>query len=625
MNDFDNMTMLEAALTYAKMGYAVFPLREFTKKPDSKFVPHGCLDATKNEELIRKWWSQHPNDNIAIATGDISMGLLPIDSDMKHGKNGEAIIRNWEREYNIKLPDTVTCITPTGGYHYWYYDDNVSEYKTKSDVYEGVDIRANGGYVLVPPSVLPEGKYIWDVCGTLGEVPIPRNSETVREFIKPAKRFKPEKNDDNSKADDKKMPERFPEGERTQNLISLIGFLKDKGLTDDAIKACITVENAKRCDPPLTDTELKQEIFPALSRDWIPGHPYTNIKYMMLPEPIQLNYIWGNPPMLAPELINGVLRQGHKLILSAPSKAGKSFALIQLAMAITEGMNWFGCKCRKGRVLYINMEIDPESFFNRIKKVYDAYGLTEDVHVEDFAVWNLRGNQMTLSQLAPLIIEKAGHDYNAVIIDPLYKVMEGDENSNSDVGRMVGHFDRIAKETGASVIYAHHFAKGSGGDRNTIDRGAGAGTFARDPDAILTMTQLDMSDEVNEIHTAWRMEFVLREFPNKKPVNVWYEFPIHRIDKTLDCAVVETSASRNAKAKAIKSAETKKRQIENVRNAVTQIINEDGKFLLSDFKKAYEEYEILSSRTIKRRLEEAGYEAEKPVKNGFPAYWKTAI
>ena len=222
-------------------------------------------------------------------------------------------------------------------------------------------------------------------------------------------------------------------------------------------------------------------------------------------------------------LIDGVLRQGHKMIVSAPSKAGKSFALMRLAIGIAEGMKWFGSECRQGKVLFVNMEIDGASCYNRFRAIYKAMGMNFDIHAENLTIWNLRGFSMPLSDLTPHIIREAGKDYAAIVIDPLYKVMDGDENSNSDIGRMVGHFDRIARETGASVIYAHHFAKGTGGDRDTIDRGACAGTFSRDPDAILTMTQLEMEDEVNEVHTAWRMEYVLREFPNKKPVSFWWE------------------------------------------------------------------------------------------------------
>lgn len=266
------------------------------------------------------------------------------------------------------------------------------------------------------------------------------------------------------------------------------------------------------------------------------------------------------------------------------------------------------------------MEIDDPSCYNRFRSIYNAMGMNVDINVSNLTVWGLRGFSMPLSQLAPLIIERS-KGYDAVIIDPLYKVMDGDENSNSDIGRMVGQFDRIARETGASVIYAHHFAKGTGGDRDTIDRGAGAGTFSRDPDAILTMTQLEMPDEVNEVHTAWRMEYVLREFPNHKPVSFWWEYPLHRIDPKLDIEAVETSATKAAKQKQ-KAKEAKlSEQRDRVREAANESMNSEGRFLVADFIKNYK-WRELPPTTAKRWLEDAGYISDPPEKNGLPAFWR---
>lgn len=82
-----------------------------------------------------------------------------------------------------------------------------------------------------------------------------------------------------------------------------------------------------------------------------------------------------NPPILPEELIQGILRRGHKMLISGSSKAGKSFLLMELCIAIAEGTKWLGFSCRKGRVLYVNLEIDPASCINRFLKIYEALGL----------------------------------------------------------------------------------------------------------------------------------------------------------------------------------------------------------------------------------------------------------
>lgn len=376
---------------------------------------------------------------------------------------------------------------------------------------------------------------------------------------------------------------------------------------------------------PVSEFDIIGQARQALERPVIsdPSLTSTPASRANLPEPVNLGAIWSSLPEVAPVLIDGVLRQGHKMIISAPSKAGKSFALMELAIAIAEGMNWLGSRCTQGRVLYINMEIDDASCYHRFQTIYNE-GLKMNIgnNVDNITVWGLRGYSMPLSRLAPIIIEQAKKMYKAIIIDPLYKVMDGDENSNSDVGYMVSQFDRIARETGAAVIYAHHFAKGVGGDRAAIDRGAGAGTFARDPDAILTMTPLDITDPVDPSISAWRMEYVLREFPNKEPVSFWWRYPLHQIEETLNDVEVETSVTKAAKARersiSAKIAEQKKQ----TREIAGEIADEDGLFTISQFIEAYARYEELPRTTARRRLENAGYMiAEKGVK-GNPAKWR---
>ena len=82
-----------------------------------------------------------------------------------------------------------------------------------------------------------------------------------------------------------------------------------------------------------------------------------------LPEPEELDALWDNMPDLAPPLIEGILREGHKMLIAGPSKAGKSFALIQLCISIAEGKPWFGFDCTQGKVLYVNFRTDRASWF----------------------------------------------------------------------------------------------------------------------------------------------------------------------------------------------------------------------------------------------------------------------
>lgn len=238
-----------------------------------------------------------------------------------------------------------------------------------------------------------------------------------------------------------------------------------------------------------------------------------------LPDPRSLSEVFSDMPPLAPCLIDGILRKGHKMLISGPSKAGKSFALIELSIAIAEGRNWLGFPCTKGRVLYINLELDEASCFHRFREVYDNLGISPD-GISDIDIWNLRGNTVPLDKLVPKLIRRASKkDYIAVIVDPIYKVITGDENSAEEMSYFCNQFDKIAAALGTAVIYCHHHSKGTQSGKKSTDRSSGSGVFSRDPDAVLDLLELEIpertytelfSDTVKRICVKWLNEYIPR-------------------------------------------------------------------------------------------------------------------
>lgn len=321
-------------------------------------------------------------------------------------------------------------------------------------------------------------------------------------------------------------------------------------------------------------------------REWIEG---VNDD---LPEIENASAFWDDMPELSPPLIDGVLRQGHKMLVAGPSKAGKSFALIELCCAIAEGKKWLGWDCAQGKVLYVNLELDEASCKHRLKDVYMALGYKPD-NLGNIDIWNLRGKSVPMDKLAPKLIRRAAKkNYLAVIIDPIYKVITGDENSADQMAHFCNQFDKVCTELGCAVIYCHHHSKGAQGGKRSMDRASGSGVFARDPDALLDLIELEVTEnllkeekskavcnycykmlmkngisdipqddivteramrehirnafsgtdlaqiergisEVEQLvekRSAWRIEGTLREFPKFLPKNVWFDYPIHRID-----------------------------------------------------------------------------------------------
>lgn len=327
-----------------------------------------------------------------------------------------------------------------------------------------------------------------------------------------------------------------------------------------------------------------------------------------LPDMEPLSSYRDDPPPLPEELIAGILRRGHKLLISGSSKAGKSFLLMELCVAIAEGRIWLNFPCKKGRVLYVNLEIDPASAVNRFFKIYEALGIPA-LRMDDIILWNLRGHAVPLDQLVPKLIRRV-RDLNldAIVIDPIYKVIMGDENNASEMGAFCNQFDKICAATGCSSIYCHHHSKGAQGMKKAMDRASGSGVFARDPDAQLDMIELELSDDLkNNVRdgnaTAWRLESSLREFPNIKPVNFWFEYPIHRVDTLGELGDMpaqgtpEAGKVRNGKNRSSEDAASEFRRAYDV-------LNLDGKVTVSDMAN----YLKCVDKTVYYRLKKMGDE-----------------
>ena len=335
-------------------------------------------------------------------------------------------------------------------------------------------------------------------------------------------------------------------------------------------------------------------------QDWLEGQADD------LPDTESLAASFGHLPELAPPLIAGVLRHGHKLLLAGPSKAGKSFALIELCISIAEGARWLGrFDCARGKVLYVNLELDRASCLHRFADVYKALGLAPR-HVDQIDLWNLRGASCPMDQLAPKLIRRAkNRGYIAVVIDPIYKVLTGDENAADQMARFCNQFDLVCRALGCAVIYCHHHSKGAQGGKRSMDRASGSGVFARDPDALLDMTELVPTEAIRlqventalaaaaraeldrrglsaaytrddacsrarmleiarenippaqwpafeaqlsaarraaRARTAWRIEGTLQEFARLGPGNLWIDYSV----LTLDTGLLEDLAPESA-------------------------------------------------------------------------------
>jgi putative DNA primase/helicase len=245
------MHLLEKALEYARAGKPVFPCWPGTKKPIGELCPHGFKDATTDEHQIHERWSKYPDANIGMPTGPVS-GIDVLDTDPRHG--GDKTLAKLIVEHS-PLPLTLQVRSGGGGTHHYFRARADLRCRDGKDKSPGVDVKTEGGYVLVPPSRLESyvdakgerqsgGVYSFINREALAEWP-----QWILEVLDLYRSPEPEPAAE-TVGGKIRHPHRHP------HLLSLAGTMRKRGMADAAILAALRAENQAVCEPPLPDAEV---------------------------------------------------------------------------------------------------------------------------------------------------------------------------------------------------------------------------------------------------------------------------------------------------------------------------------------------------------------------------------
>lgn len=289
--------MLAYAIRYAKSGIGVFPIWEPfgsvctcgnpdcgspAKHPIETLVPHGCLDATTNEETIRKWWSKHPTANIGISCGKT---LFVVDIDPKHGGSESFKVLV---EKNGQLPACASVNTGGGGKHY-YLKVNGTPIKGRIGLRPGIDIKSTGGYVVAPPSKHVSGKRYEFVPG---KAPIADPPDWLVKLINEEEKKK-------GKFDVELALKGAPKGKRYYLLIGFAGKLREGDIPFDAALK-LMMECAANCTPPAPEQDTKRILEKAYAT-WKPSDKPPHPAYSEAP-PDWDSPVEQNPSQSPPEI-----------------------------------------------------------------------------------------------------------------------------------------------------------------------------------------------------------------------------------------------------------------------------------------------------------------------------------
>ena len=495
------MSMVNAALRYARKGWPVFPIDP--NRPDASGVikgkspykfSQGVDEATTNESQIRRWWKRWPEAQIGFHVGDA--GMMVVDLDPGHD------LKQLEKVAG-KLPKTALRVkTPRGGLHLYFSLDNNEQIGNRSfkDV-DNIDVRSTGGYVLLPPSRTPDGQYKWQAGGKAA-----RRTDGMLQALT-ARRERQENWEEwiiEPDLDENLVAaKRWLSGRKVYSLPVAEIAIQGKNGDDCAYKTAamcrsfgLSEESAfeymleywnPRCDPPWSEGELEHLEAKVRHAYTYPTSAPGNVtkafrkakRIAQGMRPVEDHIVDGGrtlqygrfefrdytallqiePPTW---LVKNLIPESSYCLLYGAPQAFKTFVTLDIALSVAmppDRSNEWLQVMEQGPVLYCAGEAS-RGVRNRVEAW--AKEFTEKKTVNDFF---LVRQVPTVDEELEDFIEGAqkmsdGRQYKLVVIDTVSRAMQGvNENAQENASALTGMCEAISKELGAAVLAIHHINK----------------------------------------------------------------------------------------------------------------------------------------------------------------------
>lgn len=484
--DSNNLMMLEA-LDYAASDWPVFPLLPNTKRPATE---HGLKDASTDPDTIRAWWTRWPGANIGIA---LPPDLLGVDIDVKD-VDGHATMAELAAPHG-GIPETLTVETTTGGWHLYFKKPPEVRVKNRAGIRPGIDVRAQGGYLVAPPSSIDGKVYQWIGQSRMVECPQWLLDVLTEEKTAPTSAPQPLQSTARDPYTQRALERATsavlaaPEGGRNDVLNGAAYGLSRLSAAGrlDWHQVAVTMERAALA-AGLEPDEVRKTLESARTAgqtspnyEGLQDSPRHSAGF----EPLAFDHDEPTGPKLAPVSVfdvvsapspaprfvwNGYLPRGVVALLGAHGGTGKSTIALMLAVAVATGRPLFGVDTEPGRVLFLSLEdsgaivrhrlahicrqwdIEPEELANL--QVFDGTD-----HPELFATAGGRDAGATTGSYAELCNLAKGADL--VIVDNASDAYGGDEIQRRQVRAFIRSLGWIARDNDASVLLLAHVDKGT--------------------------------------------------------------------------------------------------------------------------------------------------------------------
>lgn len=452
------MRLVDWALRYAERGFPVFPLAERSKIPLKN--TQGLKDASTDAEQVRRWWPDGSKLNLAVA---VPADYVVVDVD------DDAALQALHAQ-DVTLPATTRARTGRG-YHFWYRCAP-GEFRPKVGIFDGVDIRAVGSYVVAPPSVHPSGKrYEWMVPPKDSNfAPRPDWLTTIGKKAE----------------EERKAPVRaeavlagIDAGSRDITLFRYACSLRHRGVGRTEAETLV-LHAAAHCNPPFPQATALAKVESAWrykserdERRREEGKRWTADEFMRadFPEPR-----W---------FVESILPEGLTLVVS-PSKVGKSFLVGSMAYSVAVGGVVLGyLQAQRADVLYLDLEQSEGPAQARWRMII---GDEPPPNLHLCFEWPRLGDGCVRRLEAYLADEPT---IGLVIIDVLTLIwpLEGKRGGNAyhQEYEILTRLKTVARRWGIALVLVHHTNRGSHDD--PLSRTSGTQAMTGVPDAVWMLSR----------------------------------------------------------------------------------------------------------------------------------------
>lgn len=467
------MSMLEAALTYLRRGWSVIPLQPRGKIPLVEWVTY--QERLPTEEEVRNWWHHTPDANIGVVTGRVS-GLVVVDLDPARGADVDQESRTH--------PTGLSVRTGSGGAHLYYRYPSGQGRVSNAVGKGGRDVRADGGQVVVPPSVHASGGvYSWNGDGPPSAVP----AWVAAGAAGPASGDRASGPADPTWLSSL-LRDGVAHGGRNDAAARLAGYLANKAIPVDVAIAVVSSWNAKNV-PPLPESELRQTVDSvyrthtrrAVADEPVYQHAVEQSRLVSGDSPFTLmafdQYMSRFGDQDVAWLVEGWMPESTIAFSISPPGTYKTWTLLDLCVSVASGMPFLGhFKVNNpGPVVIIQQEDYHGQTVERLATISRSkFGLVPVVGgADDFNVSLppplpiyvhpdrlLRFADPKIMQAFATQIERIRP--RLVVLDPLYSAADS-EDYMAKAAQQMFILKNLRDRTGCAFLLAHHTKKGAEG------------------------------------------------------------------------------------------------------------------------------------------------------------------